>query len=160
MIHKTCTLTRPDNATQYAIGDAMSNSVSSPSVLELSNVAHKSDLIDYVKVNLIGVNIRSNAKQATLPQINIIIFKTSPTAQNDNSAFSITDDENKEIVAVIQVATFYTSALNCFGTKDSIKVPLRMDAEETSLYIVPPTRCRNIPAARGKLGNSWRPGSI
>lgn len=137
MIHKTCTLTRPDNTTQYAIGDALSDSASSPSVLELESVAHKSDLVDYVKMNLIGVNIRSNAKQGTLPQINLVIFKTAPTAQNDNSAFSVDDTENKEIVAVIPTPTFYTSALNCFGTKDNIKVPLRMDANETSLYIVP-----------------------
>jgi hypothetical protein len=97
----TVSFTRPANTTQYAIGDAVSDSTSSPTVLEFANIA-----TNVTKTIIIQeVMITSSAAQATLPQFKLWLFNASPTAINDNSAFTLTDAENNTCQATIELTS-------------------------------------------------------
>jgi hypothetical protein len=85
----SASVTRPADTTQYAAGDAITDSTSAPTVLsfDLSTVGcYKGQAIEIRKVAIV-----SSAKQSTLPLINLYLSSTSFTSTNDNSALSIDD---------------------------------------------------------------------
>lgn len=124
------TFTRPSNTTQYAVGDIISNSTTAAYAFELTNCA----LYNGQNLDVIGATITSSVKQGTLPQMNLLIFSSPPASAVDNAAHSIADNENNATVGVIPVTTWYSSALNAIGIKDSVKIPAKCGPSVTSLY--------------------------
>ena len=88
---------RPADTTQYAAGDAVSDSTSSPTVLSFENITDKAQGAILIQ----EVLVTSSANESTLPKFNLWLFDAEPTAINDNAAFTLTDAENNTVQAVI-----------------------------------------------------------
>jgi hypothetical protein len=89
LVKVSANFTRPADTTAYAVGDAVTNSTSAPTVFQL-------DLGALGAVNGQAIEIRklvviSSAKQATLPLLNVFLSDATFTATNDNSALDIAD---------------------------------------------------------------------
>lgn len=82
-------LTRPANTTQYAVKDAITDSTSAPTVLSFDFSSFDAVVNGFYRIY--NARVISSIAQSTLPLINIILFNTSFTATNDNSALSIDD---------------------------------------------------------------------
>jgi hypothetical protein len=89
LVKVTANFARPADTTTYAVGDAVTNSTSSPTVFQL-------DLGALGAVNGQAIEIRklvvvSSAKQSLLPLLNVFLSDATFTATNDNSALDIAD---------------------------------------------------------------------
>ena len=89
LVQVSANFTRPSDTTAYAIGDAVTNSTSAPTVFQL-------DLGALGAVNGQGIEIRrlavvSSVKQSTLPLFTVFLSRATFTATNDNSALDIDD---------------------------------------------------------------------
>lgn len=93
-------VTRPADTTAYAIGDAWSDSTSAPTTPTLAGAARISGkggvLTDMV--------IQSDNGPATLLVGQILIFDSSVTNTNDNSALSISDADLLKLVGIVDFA--------------------------------------------------------
>lgn len=124
--------TRPSDTTNYAIGDAMSDSTSAPSVFQL-------DLSSIGAVNGQSVEIRkvavvSSAKQSTLPLINVYLSNTTFTATNDNSALDIDDTTMEAGGSWFQCDTQNYTASNSRVSNLGINEPMILAAADNKLY--------------------------
>jgi hypothetical protein len=95
----TVDITRPADTTAYAVNDALSDSTSAPTsggftLSSLSRASGRSVMIS-------DVLVMSSNNAATALQGEIWLFDTAVTNVNDNSAFAISDAENKTVVGVI-----------------------------------------------------------
>lgn len=92
-------ITRPANTTQYAVGDAWSDSTSTPMVpsVTVARVVGGTGLLTLLTAIC-------SAKQATLPQFTIYIFDTTFTALEDNAAVDLSDAEVARLVSVFKIA--------------------------------------------------------
>lgn len=77
-------LTRPANTTAYAALDAVSDSTTSPTVLTFSNAARVNVGSGYV----VGARLMTD-QAANVARFRLHLFHTSPTAINDNAAFTL-----------------------------------------------------------------------
>lgn len=97
----TCSvdITRPADTTAYAVGDALSDSTSAPTVggFTFANAVRASGK----SCILSDIIITSSSSAATALQGEIYIFDTAVTAVNDNAAFGVTDAEIKTLVAKV-----------------------------------------------------------
>jgi len=98
----TTSITRPNDTTTYAAGDVIGtassqvltfNGVSTPFVQGAGAVC--------------GVQVISSAAPATLPSLELWLFKTAPTAAADNTAWAVTDAELLDLIGVIPLANTY-----------------------------------------------------
>lgn len=122
--------TRPNDTTQYAIGDAISDSTSAPTPITFSEIC------DFMGGTLVlyEVIITSSAKQGTLPQMNLWLFNTIPTATNDNSALSLTDTQNNTCIAVIPLTTSFSATNNSRLEVSNLRRILRLASSSKNLY--------------------------
>jgi hypothetical protein len=100
---KTGSVTRPDNTTQYAINDAISDSTSSPSAIEIANAARGGGYGG----EILGATVLCSANQGTLPELELYLFQEEPTATNDNAEFGLTDADAANLVARFVLDGFY-----------------------------------------------------
>jgi len=129
-IQTSFTITRPSTTTQYAVNDALAASTSAAYAIEVANVGKTNgDAVD-----IIGCFVTSTAGETLLPELMIYLFNSPPASAVDNAAFTITDDENNNVVAVIDVDTWTVTAANSRGQKDSIHIPAKCADTTTSLY--------------------------
>lgn len=124
--------TRPADTTQYAIGDAISNSTSAPVVFQL-------DLSSVGAVNGQSVEIRkiaviSSAKQSTLPLVNIYLSSATFTATNDNSALDIDDTTMEAGGAWFTCDEQNYTASNSRVAKSNSNCPMVLAAADNKLY--------------------------
>lgn len=80
--------TRPNDATQYAIGDLVANSTTAGSVVPLTiPVGGQTGLIN---LRLTRLRLTKTGTSATSANFNVLLFTASPTPQTvgDNAAFS------------------------------------------------------------------------
>jgi len=97
----TASITRPNNATQYAAGDVIGTA--STHVLSFaSNLIAKG-----ANKFLYRAHIVSSESPATAPQLELWLFNKAPAAQADNAAFAVTDAEMLQLLGVIPMATSY-----------------------------------------------------
>jgi len=129
-IETNFTITRPSSTTQYAVNDTLAASTSSAYAIEVANVGKDNG----DNVNITGVYVTSTAAETLLPQLMIYLFSSPPASPVDNAAFTITDDENNNIVATVQVDSWTSSAINSRGQEDSINIPAKCASNNTSLY--------------------------
>ncbi len=123
---------RPGDTAQYAIGDAITNSTSAPTVfsLDLATIG----AVAGQAVELRKLAIVSSIKQATLPLINAFLSSTTFSATNDNSALSI-DDTTMELGGSwfscdVQNFTAVNQRCSYIGPPQ----PMILAAENTKLY--------------------------
>lgn len=77
--------TRPSDATDYAIGDAVANSTSVPTVLTFANIARVAAGSGYIT----GASV-IHEKASVTPALRLHLFNAAPTPVNDNAALSLT----------------------------------------------------------------------
>ena len=129
----SASITRPSDTNQYDINDVLSNSTSSPAVLTFNSIGNSNNQ----KIYITGAMATSTAKQTTLPAIDLWLFKISPTAENDNTAFAISDTENDNVVAVLEFDCWKYSANNSRSDIHTINVPIQLGVADTKLYAIP-----------------------
>lgn len=132
LVKVTANFTRPADITAYAVGDAVTNSTSAPTVFQL-------DLGALGAVNGQAIEIRklvvvSSAKQATLPLLNVFLSDATFTATNDNSALDIADTTMEAggawFVCDVQAYTASNSRVAHLGCT----APMILAAADTKLY--------------------------
>ena len=150
--YATGTFTRPADTTAYTAGDVMNNSASAGVVTEIPNVglsAHASTIIQQA----ICVD---SANQATKPDLELWLFDTAVTADNDNAVFTPTDAELRTLVAVIAFpstsfkAGDATSGAggNCVCDIQNLGIPVRVTGTQVdSLYGVVVVRNAYTPVS-------------
>lgn len=129
-IETSFTITRPSNTTQYAVNDALAASTSAAYAIEVENVGKT--VSDNVKI--VGGYVTSTNTAALLPSLMVYLFNSPPASAVDNAAFTITDDENNNVVATITFDDWEKTAANSRGQKDSIHIPAKCGGSTTSLY--------------------------
>lgn len=93
----TVSRTRPADTAAYSAGDAVMDSTSSPTVMTFASCArHNNGAGKIESAILIG-----SEKQVTLPELELWLFDTTFTPDNDNAAFTPTDAEMLTLVGVI-----------------------------------------------------------
>jgi hypothetical protein len=104
------TLTRPNNTTAYTAGDEVSNSDSAPTIITLTGMARFTGGTGAI----LGVSCSISSNWATKPILDLFIYDTTSTPQNDNSAFAPSDGEQDTVITVIPLAASYvgTSTAN------------------------------------------------
>lgn len=93
-------VTRPADTAQYAVGDAWSDSTTTPTVpsFTAARIAGGTGL-------LTTLTLVCAANQTTKPAFTVLVFDTTYTAIADNAAIALTDAEAARLVAVFNVAT-------------------------------------------------------
>lgn len=90
-------LTRPSDTNVYAAGDAVTDSVTAPTYITFSSVSR----IAAGSATIVNAFLIDSANQATKPNLELWLYDTAPTAQNDNSAFTPSDSELANLIGVI-----------------------------------------------------------
>lgn len=96
----SATLTRPNDTTQYAIGDVVANSTTAPVAIAFAGVVRDHNGTNEIKKAF----MIDSANQSTKGDFELWLFHTAPTMDNDNAAFTPTDAELLNLVAVITFA--------------------------------------------------------
>jgi hypothetical protein len=92
-------ITRPNDANVYAIGDAWSNSTAAPIIVPNITAAR----IAGGKGWLTGLKAVCSANQATKPSFQVLVFDTPFTALEDNAPVDLSDAEAARLVGVFQI---------------------------------------------------------
>jgi len=95
-------LTRPNDANAYAANDAITTATSSAAGYTFPGCAR----INGGCGTIIDAKLILSDPNATLANYELWLFDTAPAIPNDNAAFSFTDAEAANVVAVLK---FYTS---------------------------------------------------
>ena len=100
----TTTLTRPTEtpAVQYAAGDVLANSLTTPTVLTFEDIADE----EGQGGKIVGFVIVDSANQSTKAQLALYFFDTAPAATNDNAAWAPTDAELLRMQARLASGSF------------------------------------------------------
>lgn len=122
---------RPADTTAYAAGDAITNSTTVPAVVTFSGAAFQnggSGLI--VAAMLVG-----SVNAATDLVADLLLFDTTFTASNDNSAFSVTDTEARTAIGVINFTTpTDLGANNTLWQATGLNIPYVCGGSSTSIF--------------------------
>jgi len=103
MLFTSTTFTRPADTTAYAAKDAVGDSTSAPTVLSFTNAVRISGGTGYV------VGARINTSQTTcVARFRLHLFRTTPTAINDNGAFTLLDANFATRLGYIDFAAMQT----------------------------------------------------
>ncbi len=133
----TASYTRPADTTAYAAGDALSDSTSAPTVLEFTNVAQRDqEAADGGQTVLINeLIVHASTLQGTLPSIRVWFFNASPTAINDNAAFTLSDAENRTCLARMNTDSIEAGAVNNTMLQSGLQnIIFRIGASTTSVF--------------------------
>lgn len=124
--------TRPANTTQYAIGDAITNSTSAPTVFDLDLASIGAVAGQSIRVEKLA--IVSSIKQATLPLINAFLSSTTFAATNDNDALSIDDTTMEAGGSWFACDIQNYTAVNSRAAYSGIAQPMVLAANNTKLF--------------------------
>ncbi len=131
LVKVSTSFTRPADTTQYAVGDAITNSTSAPVPfqLDLTSIVNGGRGIEIRKIAVV-----SSAKQSTLPLINVFLCPETFDATNDNSALSITDAVQENGGGWLNCDVQNYTALNSRVAYVGLPVPIVMPSDSQKLY--------------------------
>lgn len=135
------TLTRPNDTTPYAADDEISSSTSAPTILTLSNCARVSGGSGYIH----GATLITSGVTAT--NLELHIYDTTSTPNNDNAAFSPSDTESGTIAAVIPFNSYFSTPNNRIFVSSPILAPF-VTSGSANLYARLVTRSAFTPIAQ------------
>ncbi len=95
--------TRPNNATQYAAGDVVSDSITTPTTIDLDGCAR----VNGGRGVILKVLMVDSANQTTKGNFELWVFTHEPTIDNDNSPWTPNDTECGYLVDIIPLSTTY-----------------------------------------------------
>ncbi|HKX31494.1 MAG TPA: hypothetical protein VJ302_27655 [Blastocatellia bacterium] len=128
--------TRPADTTAYAVGDAITESTSSPTVMTFSGVARANGGSGII----IGALLIDSANQTTKGQFELLLYDTTFTPDNDNAANTPTDAEMETLIGTIQ---FNLSSVgdatsgaggNCAFPVGNLSIPFTCGGGSTSIF--------------------------
>ena len=97
----SATITRPANTTQYTAGDAVTNSTSAPVAMTFSDVALSKGGGGTIADVLLVLSANNTGTLAGDFELWLFQGAAAPTADNDNAAFTPTDAECADLVAIV-----------------------------------------------------------
>lgn len=97
----SASIIRPNNTTPYAAGDVIGTA--SNQILTFNNVP----ALDQNHATLLDARVLSNEAPATLPSLELWVFKVAPAAAADNTAWAVTDAELLNLVGIYPMANTY-----------------------------------------------------
>lgn len=100
---KNASFTRPANTTQYAAGEAVTDSTSAPTVITFSNVVSSNGGAG----SIVKVLMVDSANAATKGSFELWLFDTTFTPDNDNAVFTPTDAELATLIDVIPLPSTF-----------------------------------------------------
>lgn len=92
------TKTRPADTTTYTAGDVVNESTSAGTVWTFANMARSAGLGGVIQS---AVLISGASPPSLKGEFELYLFDTSPTTQNDNAAWALTDADAKKAIAMI-----------------------------------------------------------
>jgi hypothetical protein len=129
---KSASFARPADTAPYTAGDAVTNSTSAPTVLELAldteGAQNGKDIL------ITKVEIYISSKWTGSVMFNAWISNATFTATNDNSALSIEDGTIAIARCIECYETSYTAA-NCRAQSLSLADPYRLASDDMSLFV-------------------------
>jgi hypothetical protein len=141
--------TRPADTTAYGAGDVVANSTSAATVLTFSNIARGPGLGGVIQHAL----LIDSAAQSTKPDLELWLFDTAPTMQNDNAAWNPSDAELEALIGRIDFAlgSFKTAGANGATQAANISVPFQCTAAVQAIYGVLVVRNAYTPVSAEKF---------
>jgi hypothetical protein len=124
--------TRPGNTTQYTAGDAVTDSTSAPSQITFSGAAR----INGGSGVILAAIMVDSVNPGTKPQLELWLFDSSVTPDNDNSAFTPTDAECGTLIGVIPFNAWYVgdSSSNAVAPVHGLSIPFKCGGGSASLF--------------------------
>ncbi len=149
LVQASANFTRPADTTAYAVGDAVTNSTSAPTVFEI-------DLGALGAVAGQGLEIRklsvvSSVKGATLPLFNVFLSNATFTATNDNAALDIADATQEADGSWFACDVQNSTASNARASYVNVASPMVLAAADTKLYGTIQAANAYTPASGEKL---------
>jgi hypothetical protein len=146
---RTASFTRPDDATQYSVGDGVSDNTTTATsatftLPSMSPVAAGNGVIH-------SVLLHKSDQDQTGADFDIYFFDTQPvnTGYEDNAAIAITDAEWKTCLGFVRVVASTDAANVVTGdlyNKTNLDLPYQCAVGSTSLYFVVVARGTYTPA--------------
>jgi hypothetical protein len=96
-------VTRPADTAQYAPGDVIENSTSAPTVITFANCAR----LNAGSGVIIGAQVTDGANQTIKATLELWLFDTTVTPDNDNAVFTPTGAELLTLIGIIQFPAFF-----------------------------------------------------
>lgn len=128
-------VTRPaDTPGAYSIGDVLSDSTSSPTILTFANVCETAGGSAYA----LSAQVVTNQDGITSIPLKLIFFSVAPTAENDHAAYNPSDTER--LTKIPGIMTFDTpvdcSVTGCSSEADDLVV-FQCASESKAVYAIP-----------------------
>lgn len=148
-VRKTATITRPNDTTQYAAGEAVADSTTAPSVFSIAGCVRANGGTGMIS----DVVMVDSASQATKGQFELWIMTATWTPDNDNAAFTPTDAECANVVAIVPLTTVYVGDAtagaggNAVYVSDTINKVFQCASGSTTLYLALVVRNAYTPVA-------------
>jgi hypothetical protein len=153
-VMRHATLTRPDNTTQYAAGDIVADATSGATVLAVPSCASRKGGAGVVS----AVQCHLNSNQSTSADLELWIFKSQPTAQQDNAAADFAQADLTDRIGVVDLGDSPDVADAGSGAdgkvmyaETNVNLPFECTDDTDSLYIVPVVRNAYTPIAEEEL---------
>lgn len=149
---RSATFTRPNDTNTYAAGDVVANSTSAPVIMTFLNAT-----LGKVSPSIIQhAIIVTSASVATKPDLELWLFDTAITMDNDNAVFTPTDVELLTLIGVIlfPVADFKVGDAtvgaggNAICEAKNLGVPFNSTINSNDLFGVLVARNAYVPVAQ------------
>lgn len=149
MVKVTTNFTRPADGVAYAVGDAITNSTTSPTVFQLDLGALGAVAGQAIEIRKLAVI--SSVKQSVLPLFNVFISDLTFTATNDNSALDITDASMEADGSWFNCDVQNYTASNSRVSYINVPMPMMLAAADTKLYGIIQAANAYIPVSGEKF---------
>lgn len=139
--------TRPADTTAYAAGDVVCNSTSAPVIMQFNVASKEAGALGIIQQAI----LIDSESVATKPDLELWLFDTTITMDNDNAAFTPTDAELLTLVGVIPflTSTFKvgTASGNSICQVDNLGIPFNTLVGDNTLYGVLVVRNAYVPVS-------------
>lgn len=151
----SATFTRPANTTTYAAGDVVCNSTSAPTSMHFTAATEGEGAGRNDQAVINQAILVCSANQSLKPDLELWLFDTDVTMDNDNAAFTPSDAELATLVGIVEfpVANFKVGDAtagaggNCVCVADNLGIPIKTLSGENTLYGVLVARNAYIPVS-------------
>lgn len=147
-VMRSATLTRPADTTQYTAADIIADATSGATVLAVPSCANRKGGAGV----LATVQCHLNSNQATLADLELWIFKSEPTAQQDNAAADFAQADLTDRIGVVKLGSSPDVADAGSGADGKVMYannnenwPFECTSDTDALYIVPVVRNAYTP---------------
>jgi hypothetical protein len=138
--------TRPADTATYASGDIICNSTTAPTIMTFNNVVRFAGGGGVLQKVLLITSVA----QGLLPDIDLLLFESSITINNDNAVFSPSDADAKKIIAMIPLRAVVDASrlgVNAVFDSGAISHSFKAAAGLQAIYGVLVARNAYIPAS-------------